>query len=83
MKRALAFFGAFNPPTIAHLALAEFAMKAVGEDCVVFVPSKTAYIEDEQGKSYAFSDGERTSCRSWSTAGGTWRKSAGTSASCA
>ena len=59
MKRALAFFGAFNPPTIAHLALAEFAMKAVGEDCVVFVPSKTAYIEDEQGKSYAFSDGER------------------------
>ena len=45
----LAFFGAFNPPTRAHLELAQFAMKKTGAEKVVFVPSKETYISGEQG----------------------------------
>ena len=30
MKKALAFFGAFNPPTKAHLELARYAMEKTG-----------------------------------------------------
>ena len=59
MRRVLAFFGAFNPPTAAHVELARFAMEAVGREGVVFVPSKSAYIEDEQGKDFAYDDGLR------------------------
>lgn len=59
MRRVLAFFGAFNPPTVAHVALARFAMEATGREGVVFVPSKSTYIEGEQGKDYAFSDARR------------------------
>lgn len=59
MKAVLAFFGAFNPPTIAHLKLAEEAMRAAGREGVVFVPSKSAYIRGEQGKDFAFTDEER------------------------
>lgn len=59
MKRVLAFFGAFNPPTVAHIELARFAMEAAGREGVVFVPSKSAYIEGEQGKDSAFSDAQR------------------------
>ena len=50
MKRVLAFFGAFNPPTVAHIELARFAMERTGRDGVVFVPSKSVYIRGEQGK---------------------------------
>lgn len=46
MKKALVFFGAFNPPTAAHIDLAELAMKTTERDEVIFVPSKFAY---EQG----------------------------------
>ena len=42
MKRVLAFFGAFNPPTTAHLELADFARKATGREGVIFVPSQAA-----------------------------------------
>ena len=59
MKRVLAFFGAFNPPTRAHLDLAEFARQATGREGVLFVPSRSDYIRNEQGKDFAFSDGER------------------------
>ena len=59
MRRVLAFFGAFNPPTVAHIELARFAMAATGREGVVFVPSKSAYIEGEQGKDFAFSDAQR------------------------
>lgn len=59
MKRVLAFFGAFNPPTIAHVELARFAMDATGREGVVFVPSKAAYIRNEQGKDDAYSDALR------------------------
>jgi len=59
MIRALAFFGAFNPPTTAHLALARYALEATGREQVVFVPSRTAYIRDEQGKDRAYTDAVR------------------------
>ena len=55
----LAFFGAFNPPTSAHLQLARFALEAVQADKVIFVPSRSAYIRDEQGKDFAYSDEHR------------------------
>lgn len=70
--RALMFGGAFNPPTRAHIDLAEYALKQTGRDCVIFVPSKMTYIRDEQNKDYSFSDEERlrmlksiASKRSW------------------
>ena len=59
MARSLAFFGAFNPPTRAHIDLAEFAREAVGAEDVIFVPSKSVYIRDEQKKSFVFSDEDR------------------------
>ena len=57
--RRLAFFGAFNPPTAAHLGLARFALEAVGAEQVVFVPSRSAYILDSQGKDSAYSGEQR------------------------
>ena len=59
MKKALAFFGAFNPPTTAHLELARYALEKTGRDTVVFVPSKAAYIRENQGKNFAWSDDGR------------------------
>ena len=58
-KEYLAFFGAFNPPTNAHIRLAEFALNAMGAKRVLFVPSKANYIRDFQGKDYAYGDRER------------------------
>ena len=59
MTKALAFFGAFNPPTIAHVSLAEYAQRAAGREQVIFVPAKSVYIRNEQGKDFAYSDGRR------------------------
>lgn len=59
MKNVLAFFGAFNPPTKAHIDLAEFAMKQTNCEEVIFVPSKSEYIIEKQNKNFAFSDDER------------------------
>lgn len=59
MKKVLAFFGAFNPPTVAHLTLAHAAMEQTGREGVLFVPSKAAYIRDDQGKDHAYSDAQR------------------------
>ena len=56
MKKVLAFFGAFNPPTAAHLELADFARKATGREGVIFVPSRAAYIRGFQQKDAVFSD---------------------------
>lgn len=47
MKKALVFFGAFNPPTAAHIELAEVAMKLTERDEVIFVPSKSAYDQGD------------------------------------
>lgn len=59
MGRSLAFFGAFNPPTRAHIDLAEIAMRSVGAEDVIFVPSKSVYIMEDQKKGFAFSDANR------------------------
>lgn len=55
----LAFFGAFNPPTTAHLDLARFAMEKTETEQVIFVPSKAVYIRKDQGKDFAYRDEER------------------------
>ena len=59
MKHILAFFGAFNPPTVAHLELAQSAMEKTGRDGVMFVPSKSMYIRQDQGKDFAYRDEQR------------------------
>ncbi len=59
MKKVLAYCGAFNPPTNAHVNLAELALKETGREQVVFVPSKAEYIVDEQKKEYAYEDALR------------------------
>ena len=59
MKKVLAFFGAFNPPTKAHIDLAKLAMEQTGRDGVMFIPSKSDYILNDQKKGFAFSDEER------------------------
>ena len=59
MTKALAFFGAFNPPTQAHLLLADHARTATGRESVIFVPSRSAYIRNDQGKDYAYQDDVR------------------------
>lgn len=57
--KALVYGGAFNPPTIAHIQLADFARKASGYEKVIFVPSKMRYIEEDQKKDFAFDDEKR------------------------
>lgn len=59
MKKVLAFFGAFNPPTRAHLELADFAWRETGREGVIFVPSRTDYIRNDQGKDAVYSNEER------------------------
>lgn len=59
MKNVLAFCGAFNPPTRAHIGLADFAFRAAGRDGVIFVPSRTDYIRNDQQKDGVFSGGIR------------------------
>lgn len=59
MKKILAFFGAFNPPTVAHIELARLAKEQTGHDGVMFVPSKSVYISRSQGKDFAYSDSAR------------------------
>ncbi len=74
MTASLAFFGAFNPPTAAHIDLAEFAMKALGRDHVIFVPSQSTYISGFQGKDYAFSNEERLSMLNTVAAARPWMR---------
>ncbi len=59
VKETLAFFGAFNPPTLAHLSLAEHAMEKTGARSVLFVPSKSRYIRVDQGKGSVYGEEER------------------------
>ena len=59
MKTALAFFGAFNPPTLAHLAAARSAAEQTGTEPVIFIPSRSAYIRGDQGKDKAWPDEAR------------------------
>ena len=55
----LLFGGAFNPPTKAHIELAEYACEKTGATKVIFMPSKMSYIEHDQAKNFAFHDTER------------------------
>lgn len=59
MIKALAFGGAFNPPTRAHIDLAHYAMKASRCEKVVFIPSKMSYVVNDQKKNFSFTDEER------------------------
>ena len=59
MTEALAFFGAFNPPTVAHVRLARFALDRTGRGKAIFVPSRSVYIRAEQGKDFAYGDEQR------------------------
>jgi len=59
MKNILAFCGAFNPPTRAHLGLADFAWRNTGREGVMFVPSRSDYIRNDQRKNGVLSDGKR------------------------
>lgn len=59
--KALFFGGAFNPPSIAHIGVAYEAMKGIGFDRVVFVPSKSHYIQADQKKNLLFNEEERYS----------------------
>lgn len=59
MDKILCFFGAFNPPTKAHIELAKLAMKETKAAYTVFVPSKSSYILEDQKKGFCFSDDER------------------------
>lgn len=55
-EEVLAYYGAFNPPTKAHLFIAKYAMECMGVEKVVFVPSKSFYIKNIQNKDRAFND---------------------------
>lgn len=59
MKNILAFCGAFNPPTRAHLGLADFAWRNTGREGVMFVPSRSDYIRNDQRKNGVLSGGKR------------------------
>lgn len=72
MKKALMFGGAFNPPTNAHIELAAYACQETHRDCVVFMPSKMTYIENDQHKSFAFADETRYQMLQKIAAGKPW-----------
>ena len=74
MKRVLAFFGAFNPPTVAHIQLGRYAMEQTGREGVLYVPSKSVYIKTEQGKSFAFDEQERLAMLRDIASGNPWMK---------
>ena len=74
MNRSLAFFGAFNPPTSAHLSLARFAMERTGAEQVIFVPSRAAYIREDQGKDFAYSDEQRLTMLHTAAASRPWMR---------
>lgn len=59
MSSVLVYGGAFNPPTIAHIETAAYALKESGYEKVIFVPTKMTYIRSDQHKDSAFSDEER------------------------
>lgn len=59
--KALFYGGAFNPPTKAHISLAEFAYQKTHFDKVIFVPSKSKYILSTEKKESSFSELERLS----------------------
>lgn len=57
--RALFFGGAFNPPSIAHIELADYVRRKLHFDKVIFMPSKKTYIKNDEGKDFVFEDDVR------------------------
>lgn len=57
--KTLFFGGAFNPPTKAHLLLAEELMETFSFEKVLFVPTKSKYILDVEKKDSSFSEEQR------------------------
>lgn len=58
-ERSLAFGGAFNPITKAHLELSHYAMTSLGLKHVIFMPSKSIYILQDEKKNFSFSEKDR------------------------
>jgi len=56
---ALFFGGAFNPPTIAHIQLAKYAMEQINFDRVIFCPTKSKYILNTERKDFSFDEDTR------------------------
>ncbi len=54
--KALCFGGAFNPPTKAHIELADEVRMRLGFDRVLYIPTKYEYIRFDEGKDYAYPD---------------------------
>ncbi len=59
MINALFFGGAFNPPTIAHIQLAKYAMEKINFDKVIFCPTKSKYILNTEHKDFSFNEETR------------------------
>ena len=71
---ALLFGGAFNPPTKAHIHLAELALTETGRQQVIFMPSKSRYIEEDQGKDFAYSEEKRLALLKSAASGRPWMR---------
>lgn len=59
MEEVLLFGGAFNPVSKAHLDNAYFAMSKLNLKHVIFMPSKSKYILNDEKKDFSFSEDER------------------------
>ena len=55
-EKVLAFFGAFNPVTKAHIDVAKCALKQTEATKVIFIPSKSQYIQKVQKKDKSFKE---------------------------
>ena len=61
MIKALAFGGAFNPPTIAHIACARYVLDTLHYEKVIFIPTKREYVLEDQKKGFSFTNEQRLS----------------------
>jgi nicotinate (nicotinamide) nucleotide adenylyltransferase len=63
IKNKIAFYGAFNPPTWAHVHIAQNVQRQLSNTGnvveIVFVPSRADYILKEQHKNLAFESYDR------------------------
>lgn len=63
IKQKVAFYGAFNPPTWAHVHIAQAVQRQLSDigniEEIVFVPSQADYIIKEQHKNLAFRSYDR------------------------
>ncbi len=59
MEEVLLFGGAFNPVSKAHLQASYLAMNSLGMKHVIFMPSKSKYILENEKKNFSFSGEDR------------------------